>query len=400
MITNSIITKAETPADTNMSSLQKSILKSKLPPSGVNFGIGSRVNKSKGFQRKRDFEPVQWIPYFDHSQDVTIDRGTFHVYTKGTEGPVLVLLHGGGYSALTWAEFTKSIMAMIICKVMAIDLRGHGDTHTTNEEDLSADTLAEDVAAVIKEMAEDGPIILVGHSMGGAVAVRAASLIPNLCGLGVIDVVEGTAMDALTSMQSFLRSRPSSFSSISQAVEWCIRSGQIRNIQSAKVSVPGQIKNTETNKLATHDIDSLSQSFCENNSGPAMPREDIIQEEESVNMPPPPAPATAPAVRKYVWRIDLSKTEQHWFGWFKGLSTAFLNVPVPKVLLLAGVDRLDRELTVGQMQGKFQMQVLPACGHAVHEDVPDKVAEAIANFMVRQKFAEPASDFPRTFPAC
>lgn len=69
-------------------------------------------------------------------------------------------------------------------------------------------------------MAEDGPIILVGHSMGGAVAVRAASLIPNLCGLGVIDVVEGTAMDALTSMQSFLRSRPSSFSSISQAVEW------------------------------------------------------------------------------------------------------------------------------------------------------------------------------------
>lgn len=56
--------------------------------------------------------------------------------------------------------------------------------------------------------------------MGGAVAVRAASLISNLCGLGVIDVVEGTAMDALASMQSFLRSRPSSFGSISQAIEW------------------------------------------------------------------------------------------------------------------------------------------------------------------------------------
>lgn len=45
--------------------------------------------------------------------------------------------------------------------------------------------------------------------------------------------------------------------------------------------------------------------------------------------------------------------------------------------------------------GKFQMQVLPACGHAVHEDVPDKVAEAIATFMVRHKFVEPTSDFPR-----
>lgn len=56
--------------------------------------------------------------------------------------------------------------------------------------------------------------------MGGAVAVNAAPLIPNLYGLGVIDVVEGTAMDALASMQSFLRSRPSSFNTISQAIEW------------------------------------------------------------------------------------------------------------------------------------------------------------------------------------
>ncbi|XP_011636709.1 protein phosphatase methylesterase 1 [Pogonomyrmex barbatus] len=384
-----------------MSALQKSILKSRLPPSAVNFSaLNSRFSKSKGTQRKRDYEPIQWYPYFDHSKDVIIGQNTFHIYIKGTEGPLLVLLHGGGYSGLTWAELTKSIMTMVLCRIMAIDLRGHGDTHTTDDEDLSADTLASDVAAVVDIIAHDTPIILVGHSMGGAVAVKAASLIPNLYGLGVIDVVEGTAMDALASMQSFLRSRPSSFSTISQAIEWCVRSGQIRNVQSAKVSVPGQIKNIETSKLATHDIDSLStQHKSESNPEPIIPRDDIIQEEESSSMPPP-ASSAATANRKYVWRIDLAKTEQHWFGWFKGLSTAFLNIPVPKMLLLAGVDRLDRELTVGQMQGKFQMQVLPACGHAVHEDVPDKVAEAIATFMVRNKFAEPASDFPRTFPAC
>lgn len=111
----------------------------------------------------------------------------------------------------------------------------------------------------------------------------------------------------------------------------------------------------ETNKLATHDIDSLPTQYntCESNPEPVITRDDIIQEEESLNMPPPSSPASSAvsANRKYVWRIDLAKTEQHWFGWFKGLSTAFLNVPVPKMLLLAGVDRLDRELTVGQMQG-------------------------------------------------
>ncbi|KYN07465.1 PREDICTED: protein phosphatase methylesterase 1 [Cyphomyrmex costatus] len=386
-----------------MSALQKSVLKSRLPPSVVNFSaLNSRLGKSRGAQRRKDYEPARWNPYFDHSKDVPVGQNTFHVYIKGTEGPLLVLLHGGGYSGLTWAELTKSIMTMILCRVMAIDLRGHGDTHTTDDDDLSADTLALDVAAVIDVIEHDAPIILVGHSMGGAVAVRAAPLIPNLYGLAVIDVVEGTAMDALASMQSFLRSRPSSFSTIPQAIEWCVRSGQIRNIQSAKVSVPGQIKNIETSKLATHDIDSLPTQYkCESNPEPVVPR-DVIQEEESSNMPPPPPISSAANTtnRKYVWRIDLAKTEQHWFGWFKGLSMAFLNVSAPKMLLLAGVDRLDRELTVGQMQGKFQMQVLPACGHAVHEDVPDKVAEAIATFMVRHKFAEPASDFPRTFPAC
>ena len=39
-------------------------------------------------------------------------------------------------------------------------------------------------------------------------------------------------------------------------------------------------------------------------------------------------------------------------GWFVGLSQQFLASSVPKLLLLAGVDRLDKELTVGQMQGE------------------------------------------------
>lgn len=87
------------------------------------------------------------------------------------------------------------------------------------------------------------PIMIIGHSMGGAIAVHIASLelVPSLIGIAVIDVVEGTAMEALASMQSFLRSRPQNFKSIQQAIEWCVRSGQIRNTDSAKVSMPGQI---------------------------------------------------------------------------------------------------------------------------------------------------------------
>lgn len=56
---------------------------------------------------------------------------------------------------------------------------------------------------------------------------------------------------------------------------------------------------------------------------------------------------------RYSWRINLAQTEEHWPGWFKGLSNMFLEVPVPKLLLLASIDGLDRTLTVGQMQGIF-----------------------------------------------
>jgi hypothetical protein len=56
----------------------------------------------------------------------------------------------------------------------------------------------------------------------------------------------------------------------------------------------------------------------------------------------------------YRWAVDLAGTEPYWRGWFEQLSAGFLSVPASKLLLLAGVDRLDRDLTVGQMQVPVQ----------------------------------------------
>ena len=44
---------------------------------------------------------------------------------------------------------------------------------------------------------------------------------------------------------------------------------------------------------------------------------------------------------------------------YEGMSALFLGVRAPKLLLLAGTDRLDRDLTIGQMQGRFQLALLP-----------------------------------------
>jgi hypothetical protein len=53
--------------------------------------------------------------------------------------------------------------------------------------------------------------------------------------------------------------------------------------------------------------------------------------------------------------------------WFTGLSSQFLVARTARLLVLAGTERLDKELMIGQMQGKFQMVVVPNVGHMVHE---------------------------------
>ena len=45
----------------------------------------------------------------------------------------------------------------------------------------------------------------------------------------------------------------------------------------------------------------------------------------------------------------------------------FLAARTARILVLAGAERLDKELMIGQMQGKFQMVVVPGVGHMVQE---------------------------------
>lgn len=68
----------------------------------------SREAVRKGFGRQKDYNPTQWNEYFAEKKDVLVGNNTFRVYLSAPSekpGPVLVLLHGGGFSALTWSHF-------------------------------------------------------------------------------------------------------------------------------------------------------------------------------------------------------------------------------------------------------------------------------------------------------
>lgn len=71
--------------------------------------LGRRGSGSGGRRRTLDYSPVSWSKYWDKCEDIEISKGDiFRVYHKGTIGPLLLLLHGGGYSALTWSLFAVS----------------------------------------------------------------------------------------------------------------------------------------------------------------------------------------------------------------------------------------------------------------------------------------------------
>jgi len=76
------------------------------------------------------------------------------------------------------------------------------------------------------------------------------------------------------------------------------------------------------------------------------------------------------------------KTKEYWEGWYKGLSKAFLEVPVIKQLVLAESDKTDKELKLGQIEAKFKLDIIMNSGHVVQEDQPKALAN-ILRFSVK-----------------
>ncbi|KAJ3124818.1 hypothetical protein HK098_000858 [Nowakowskiella sp. JEL0407] len=325
---------------------------------------------------KSNYEPISYSVFFNEKfmvkipaknaepTDNAVEEDQFTVYrTKfrksdaAIEVPtaVFVLHHGAGYCSLTWSVMSK-VIESVECEdpydILCYDCRGHGSTTTSNDSDLSIGTLSDDLVAVVNQVYPNLPsqIVLVGHSMGGSIVVDVAAnrkFGRNVLGVVVIDVVEGTAMDSLKHMRSLLHGRPRGFKSLEDAIKWSVTSRTSHNVISSRVSVPGQ----------------------------------LIKVESSTGV-------------EFVWRTNLLKSERYWEGWFTDLSTKFLAAPTARLLVLAGTDRLDKPLTIGQMQGKFQMIVVPESGHAIQEDMPEKIGKILVEFWKRNQPLKFIKRFP------
>jgi pimeloyl-ACP methyl ester carboxylesterase len=114
------------------------------------------------------------------------------VYGKGD--PAIVLIHGWATDANYWFQQIDVLKAKYT--VVAIDLAGHGGS-TNNRTDWSMGNYGEDVASVARKLPNQ-QIILVGHSMGGAVALEATRRIGDrVIGIIVVDALKSIGLPNL-----------------------------------------------------------------------------------------------------------------------------------------------------------------------------------------------------------
>ncbi len=147
---------------------------------GVAVGVAARKHSRIASERRRlatqlSEEPPRGagLPVSEPSS-VTADDGirlSCEEIEPRDGRPVLtvVLVHGFALDRRTW-HFQRQALAAVTdpsIRLVLYDQRSHGRSERAPVESCTIEQLGHDLDAVIRALAPDGPLVLVGHSMGG-----------------------------------------------------------------------------------------------------------------------------------------------------------------------------------------------------------------------------------------
>ena len=105
-----------------------------------------------------------------------------------SQAPVVILIHGMFGSLSNLGVLARPLLEH--CRVISVDLRNHGDS--PHEQTMDIPSMAEDIVQLMDELAIHSAT-LIGHSLGGKVAMQVALNCPErVNGLVVADIAPVT----------------------------------------------------------------------------------------------------------------------------------------------------------------------------------------------------------------
>ena len=111
--------------------------------------------------------PRDW-PLSDHSRQILHRPHRWHVQEAGS-GPMILLIHGAGGATQSFRHLFPILIQTH--HVVAIDLPGQGFTQMGARQRCGLDHMTEDIVSLCRAQGWN-PAIILGHSAGGAIALR------------------------------------------------------------------------------------------------------------------------------------------------------------------------------------------------------------------------------------
>jgi esterase len=130
----------------------------------------------------------------------------------------LLIVHGLSYFSWDWLEVAQALGAER--EVIAMDMRGFGDSDWSAKKDYSVPTMAQDIVNVL-DHAGWSRAVLVGHSMGGRSTIYvAAKQAPRVAGLALIDYTPENAPAGTKRTTEMVANTPEAFATIDEAMKY------------------------------------------------------------------------------------------------------------------------------------------------------------------------------------
>jgi pimeloyl-ACP methyl ester carboxylesterase len=101
------------------------------------------------------------------------------------KGVPMLLLHGYSNEAHIWDDFIPTVSSHY--RVLALDLRGHGDSDWHPQAAYAYENHVEDIEAIVASLGIER-LVVIGHSLGGRIAMLYGGQHPEkLAGLVIVD---------------------------------------------------------------------------------------------------------------------------------------------------------------------------------------------------------------------